>query len=181
MCSWPRRVLCTMGSEIFTNEASPAISSGTFVSNLGSPLEGRAEGASRSGCHASGSQPSSESLETARGGLVPGSALKPRECADETPGRLQSSKTRGQRFPRWTTWLYIFTLYLPICFVSSNRFLARTYHTLLLLLLLLLSSSHLKPFRSLHPVLPLSVLIQQTRPISEITECKKPAISTQKI
>ena len=48
-------------------------------------------------------------------------------------------------------------------------------------MLLLLLSSHYEPSRSLYPVLPLSVLIQQTRPISVVTECKEPTISTQKI
>ena len=42
---------------------------------------------------------------------------------------------------------------------------------------MLLLSSHYETSRSLYPVLPLSVLIQQTRPIPVVTECKEPTIS----
>ena len=42
----------------------------------------------------------------------------------------------------------------------------------------LLLSSHYEPSWYLYPVLPLSVLIQQTRPIPVVTECKEPTIST---
>ena len=44
---------------------------------------------------------------------------------------------------------------------------------------MMIMSSHFEPSRSLHPVLPMSVLIQQTRPIPVVTECKEPTVSTQ--
>ena len=71
---------------------SPASCIASLLSGL--PSAGQAEGASRSGCHASGRQPSSGSLKTAREGLLPRSVLGSQECPDNKTSDARFTKAK---------------------------------------------------------------------------------------